>query len=89
MKVTFVNEWFEICKKFGASFNSVREGLLLDSRIEEMHTTVFEHKRGFGGKCYPKDLIGIIAESEKRGYEPKLLKEVWETNKQMLKLNKK
>lgn len=86
-KVTFVNEWFEMCKSFGASFNTVREGFVLDSRVEKMHTTVFENKRGFGGKCYPKDLLGIIAHSESKGYEPKLLKQVWETNKYMLKQN--
>lgn len=88
-KVTFANEWFEMCKAFGVSFNTVREGWTLDSRIEKMHTVVFENKRGFGGKCFPKDLLGIIAASEKVGYEPKLLKQVWNTNKEMLKLNKK
>lgn len=87
-KVTFANEWHEICKAFGVSFNTVREGWILDSRVEKMHTAVFENKRGFGGKCFPKDLLGIIAASEKVGYEPKLLKEVWESNKRMLKLNK-
>lgn len=86
-KVIFFNEWYEMCQRFGASFNSVREGFLLDSRTEQMHSTVFENKRGFGGKCYPKDLLGIIAASEKVGYEPKLLKSVWEVNKDMLKLN--
>ena len=86
-KVTFVNEWYEICKKVGASYNSVREGWVLDSRVERMHTAVFENKRGFGGKCYPKDLLGIIAKAESKGYEPNLLKEVWNTNKRMLKKN--
>jgi len=88
MKVTFFNELFEICKAVGASFTSVREGLLLDSRIEQMHTAVFEDKRGFGGKCFPKDLLGIIAQSEKAGYSPDLLKEVWNSNKRFLSKNK-
>ena len=46
-KVIFANEWFDICKRFGASYNTVREGWVLDSRVERMHTTVFEDKRGF------------------------------------------
>jgi len=87
MKVSFCQEWFEMCEKFGASYERVREGLLLDSRVEPMHTAVFRNKRGFGGKCYPKDLLGIISASEKAGYEPKFLKEVWETNKRMIKKN--
>jgi UDP-glucose 6-dehydrogenase len=87
-KVTFANEWHEICKAFGASFNTVREGWILDNRVEKMHSMVFENKRGFGGRCYPKDLMGIISASEKAGYEPKLLKRVWDVNREMLKFNK-
>jgi len=85
MKVTFCNEWYEICKKFGGSYEIVREGLLLDSRTEAMHTAVFKNKRGFGGKCYPKDLLAIIGATEKKGYNPELLKQVWETNKKIIK----
>lgn len=88
MKVTFCQEWYEICEKFGASYNRVREGLLLDARTESMHTAVFPDKRGFGGKCYPKDLMGIIAQAEEAGYSADMLKEVWESNKRMLKRNK-
>jgi len=86
-KVIFANEWYEICQRFGASYNTVREGWVLDSRVERMHTAVFPRKRGFGGKCFPKDLLGIIAQSEKAGYEPSLLKQVWNSNKVMLKKN--
>lgn len=88
MKVTFMNEWYEICQALGVSFNTVREGFVLDNRVEKMHTLVFKNKRGFNGKCFPKDLLGIINTSLTVGYDPKLLKEIWETNKRMLKLNK-
>jgi len=53
-----------------------------------MHTAVFKDKRGFGGKCFPKDLLGIINQTEKKGYSPDLLKEVWESNKRFLTMNK-
>ena len=87
MKVSFCNEWYELAKIFNSSYNTIREGFLLDSRVEAMHTAVFPNKRGFGGKCYPKDLLGIIAHAEMFGYEPKLLKQVWHTNQEMLKHN--
>jgi len=80
MKVSFCNEWYEICKKFGANYNTVRELLLLDSRVEAMHTTVFKERRGWAGSCYPKDLHGLIEASKKAGYEPKLLEQVVNTN---------
>ena len=88
MKVTFCNQWYDICQEFRGSYEVVREGFLLDSRTEQMHTAVFKDKRGFDGKCYPKDLLAIVGHCEKAGYSPDLLKEIWETNKQMLKKNK-
>jgi len=83
MKVSFCNEWYGMCKAFGANYNTVRELLLLDSRVEEMHTTVFKDKRGWSGSCYPKDVLAIIRASEKSGYNPELLKETIDTNRKI------
>jgi len=78
-KVTFVNEFKNICDIFGADFYKVREGWLLDPRINKMHTMIFKEK-GFDGKCLPKDINAIVKACEKKGYEPKLLKEVIKSN---------
>ncbi len=86
-KVTYVNEIYEICKAVGADWNEVREGWLLDPRVERMHTAVFPLNRGFGGKCYPKDLAGLIAASKKAGYEPKLLQQVEQCNTSFRAIN--
>ncbi len=81
-KVTFCNEFYEICKTFGSDYNEVRELWLADStRINRNHTQVYKDNRGFGGKCLPKDLSAIIKASIDEGYEPKLLEEVREVNK--------
>lgn len=82
-KVTFCNTWFDICKTHGASYNTVREGWLLDPRVERMHTAVFKGKRGFDGKCLPKDLHGIVASMEARGGRADLLRSVWQANQGM------
>lgn len=79
-KVTWANEFFEICQTLGVNFDEMREGWALDPRVEKMHTSVFERARGFGGKCYPKDLKALIRECQKNGYEPKFLIEVWNSN---------
>jgi UDPglucose 6-dehydrogenase len=81
-KVTFCNEFFEIAKTMGVDYKELRELLLLDGRLERMHTAVFEDKRGFGGKCFPKDVNGIVKASEAAGFEPKLLKQVLSSNKE-------
>jgi nucleotide sugar dehydrogenase len=81
MKVTFCNEMFEICEKAGVDYWDVREAWLLDPRINRMHTAVLRDERGFGGKCYPKDVKALIRYSEKIGYDPKFLKEIMLSNK--------
>ncbi|MGH3901299.1 MAG: hypothetical protein ACRDTA_24225 [Pseudonocardiaceae bacterium] len=79
-KISFANEFFEICKAFGADWHTVREGWLLDPRVEPMHTAVFLRSRGFGGKCLPKDLRAIVHAATAEGYEPSLLAEVLRSN---------
>lgn len=86
-KVTFCNELYSIAEKLGVDYAELREGLLLDSRIERMHTAVFRHKRGFGGRCYPKDVSALVKFAEKAGYEPKLIKQVLASNEEFVKLN--
>lgn len=80
LKVTFVNELYEACKVLGVNYHDVREGWLLDTRVSRMFTAVFKDKRGFEGKCLPKDTRALISIIEENGYDPKLLKEVLYTN---------
>lgn len=81
MKVTFFNEWFEICQAFGQDYNEVRELFLLDGRTERMHSAVFPKARGFGGKCFPKDINAIVKAAEKAGYSADVMKEVLRSNR--------
>lgn len=80
-KVTFANEFYEIAEVFGVQYEELRELFLLDKRTERIHTAVFRDKRGFGGKCFPKDVNAIVKVTEKAGYIPELLKEVLSSNK--------
>ncbi|MGH4017952.1 MAG: hypothetical protein ACRDT0_01635 [Pseudonocardiaceae bacterium] len=79
-KISFVNEFYEICRVLGADWHTVREGWLLDPRIEPMHTAVFADERGFAGKCLPKDTTAIVHAATEAGYQPRLLAEVLRSN---------
>lgn len=79
-KITFVNEFRQICDHFGSDWHTVREGWLLDPRVEPMHTAAFEDDPGFGGKCLPKDLRAIVAAAAANGYRAALLAEVLASN---------
>ena len=89
LKVTFVNEMYEICKAFGVDFYEARDLWILDPRLNPMHTMVFEHNRGFGGKCFPKDVNALVQASKKAGYSPKLLETMLKVNEKFRKLNPK
>lgn len=82
-KVTFCNEFARIAEAFGVSYPELRELWLKDGRVERMHTAVFPDKRGFGGKCYPKDVNGIVEQSKKNGFTPKLLQSVLAVNDEL------
>lgn len=80
VKVIFSNEMYEICKSMGANWYRVWEGWALDPRVERSTTAVFVNKRGFGGKCLPKDVLALIRSSQKNGYEPNFLKQILKSN---------
>ncbi|MGH2498743.1 MAG: hypothetical protein ACRDF0_01400 [Candidatus Limnocylindria bacterium] len=82
-KVTFCNEFYDIAEHFGVDYAELRELWLLDPRIGKSHTFVFPEKRGFGGKCLPKDLEAIITSAKSVGYEASLLRAVLAANARM------
>lgn len=86
-KVTFANEFYEICKAFGADYQKVREGWVADPRVERMHTMVLSDRRGFGGKCFPKDVAAILHASAQKGYRAKLLQQVLHSNEEFIQKN--
>lgn len=57
LKVTYFNGIYALCQKMGADYPKVQEGVLLSGYINAAHTMVPgpDGKRGFGGKCFPKD----------------------------------
>lgn len=58
LKVTYFNCVKEICDENHLDFENVRKGILLSGNINSEHTAVPgpDGKRGYGGKCFPKDV---------------------------------
>ena len=77
-KVALVNEFFDICEANNIEWLRVRELWLADSRVGRSHTAVFRSRRGFGGKCLPKDLNALI--NEANGADVSLLRAVKDRN---------
>lgn len=83
-KVLFANEMYEICQSLGTKYEEVKEMVVADHRIENTHLDVTT-TRGFGGKCFPKDIVALIARAKELGVDAKLLETVWEKNKKIRK----
>lgn len=79
-KVTFCNEFRRIADLAGIDYNELRELWLLDPRINRSHTFVYDDHPYYDSHCLNKDIPAIIAFCEKIGYNPSLLKQVFDTN---------
>src|SRR5438128_5533500 len=79
-KVTFCNELYAIAELFGVDYDELRELWLLDPRIGRSHTFVYPERRGFGGRCLPKDVAALVEQARDLGYRPRLLEEVLVSN---------
>ena len=64
-KIIWANEMFDLCESSGMNWHDIRELWALNPFFERMHSSVFKNKRGFSGKCLPKDVKGLIAYSKK------------------------
>ena len=60
-KVTWANEFYNICGVVGADFHQMMNAVTHDYRIGRSHTQVFPDNRGFGGRCFPKDTAALLA----------------------------
>lgn len=82
-KVVLSNELSNISEAFGQSYSEIREGLILDKRLGEMFTLVYKNRRGFDGKCLPKDTSSLVKSSEKAGYKAEFIEDIIKNNKRI------
>ena len=82
VKVSFMNEMKQASEVLGSNWIDIMEGFVSDGRIGNSHLSVPGHdgKRGFGGKCFPKDLNAFIRVFENIGVEPTVMKAAWKKN---------
>ena len=72
-KISFMNEFANICEKVGADIMSVRTGIGSDRRIG--HQFIYPGI-GYGGSCFPKDVRALINTARSFGITPSLISAV-------------
>ena len=76
-KISLINLVSQVCAKVGADVNKVAEGIGADRRIGKAFLNA---GIGFGGSCFPKDLMAFIHIAERLNVPSNLLREVVEIN---------
>jgi len=77
MKVSFINAVASICESVGANVQQVCDGIGTDSRIGPRF---LNPGIGYGGSCFPKDLLAFRSVAKEGGYDFRLLDEVIRIN---------
>lgn len=79
MKISFINAVASICESVEANVQQVCQGIGSDSRIG---ARFLNPGIGYGGSCFPKDLLAFRAVARECGYEFRLLDEVMRINEE-------
>ena len=78
-KITFINEIADLAEKVGADVQEIARGIGLDNRIGSK----FLHPGpGFGGSCFPKDLVALIKTSQDNAVPLRIIETVVAVNDQ-------
>ncbi|RMF49860.1 MAG: UDP-glucose/GDP-mannose dehydrogenase family protein [Anaerolineae bacterium] len=76
-KISFINEIANICEALGADVKEVAIGMGYDKRIGPFF---LDAGLGYGGSCFPKDVLALAHMAAEKGKHPQLLHAVMEIN---------
>lgn len=76
-KISFINEIANICEALGADVTEVATGMGYDERIGHHFLNA---GLGYGGSCFPKDVLALAHMAEEKGKHPQLLHAVMDIN---------
>ncbi len=78
-KITFINEFADLCEKVGADIQDVAKGIGLDGRIGGKY---LHAGPGFGGSCFPKDTLAVVRSASDAGSPLTIVERVVQVNEQ-------
>src|SRR5579859_5415232 len=79
LKISFINAVASVCESVGANVNQVVHGIGTDTRIGRRF---LNPGIGYGGSCFPKDVMAFRSVARESGYDFRLLEEVMRINEE-------
>ncbi len=77
-RISFINEIAQICERLGADVKEVARGMGADKRIGPHF---LDAGVGYGGSCFPKDVLALYHMAASAGCHPQLLQAVMDINR--------
>lgn len=78
-KISFINEMADLCEIVGGDIKQLSSAMGLDSRIGEKF---LNPGPGFGGSCFPKDIMAILNVARENKVDLSLIESVTTSNKE-------
>lgn len=91
LKVTFANDFHELCRCYNANYDTVVEMFLSQGGIEGTHLKVPgpDGKYGYGGMCFPKDMAAMSSVMRYQAISDNIITAAEKANKKRRHFNNK
>ena len=84
-KNSFFNQIYDLCRQIGVDYSFMKECAEADPWIGPEHLNIWQDdKRGFNGKCLPKDTEAFLKWADSQGIDLSVLRQVVEFNSALL-----
>jgi len=85
-KVLLANEFYVLAEKLGVEYDEIRKMVEADNRIgAHLKVPGPDGDLGFGGACFPKDMIGLLGYAKKNNIDMSALEGIWKKNTKIRK----
>jgi len=85
-KALLANEFYELSNKIGAKYEEIYKMVEADPRIgSHLKVPGTDGDLGFGGACFPKDMLGLLSYSKQVGVDMSALQAIWDKNMKIRK----
>ena len=80
-KVLLANEYYALSKKLGVNYDEIRKIVEADPRMGgHLKVPGPDGDLGFGGACFPKDMLGLITFAKRKKVDVSALEAIWKKN---------